>query len=243
MALLQGRIAIVTGASSGIGAATAVALAAEGATVLLAARRKDRLEGVARTIREAGGIAVPVPTDVTSEEQVLALFDRVQKDHGRLDLLVNNAGIGGGERPLEEWTLAEWHALLEANMTSVFLCSREAVKIMKVQNRGRIITIGSIASRTPRPNGLPYAATKAALTAMNLSLAIEGREHNITATILHPGATVTELSPGMEGRPPRVSMRAEEIGRMIVTIAGMPDETNVLETLMLPVGQPFLARG
>lgn len=243
MGLLQGRVAIVTGASSGIGAATAVALAGEGATVLLAARRKDRLETLARKIGEAGGRAVPVPTDVSSEDQVLALFEQLRRDHGRLDLLINNAGIGGGERPLEQWTLAEWQALLATNMTSVFLCSREAVRIMKEQNRGRIITIGSIAARTPRPNGLPYAATKAALTAMNLSLAIEGRAHNITATILHPGATVTELSPGMEGRPPRVSMRAEEIARMVVTISGLPDETNVLETLMLPVGQPFLARG
>jgi NAD(P)-dependent dehydrogenase (short-subunit alcohol dehydrogenase family) len=242
MARLAGRIAVVTGASSGIGEATATALAAEGAAVVIAARRGDRLEALAQRIRDAGGTALARPTDVTSEEQVERLFAAAQEQFGRVDLLVNNAGIAD-HTPTEDMSLARWRAILDINLTSVFLCSRAAYRLMQAQKRGRIITIGSISAKMPRPHNIGYASTKAALVALTHSLALDGRAHGITASIVHPGATITELTPGMADRPPSLSMAAEEVARMIATIAGLPDETNVFETLMLPIGQPYFGRG
>jgi NAD(P)-dependent dehydrogenase (short-subunit alcohol dehydrogenase family) len=242
MAGMAGRIAVVTGASSGIGAATAVALAAAGAGVVLAARRGDRLEAVAQRIGEAGGTAVTLPTDVTSEEQVERLFAFAHERFGRVDLLVSNAGIAD-HTPTEEMTLARWREILDINLTSVFLCSRAAYRLMQAQKRGRIIIVGSISAKMPRPHNIGYASTKAALVAMTHTLALDGRAHGITASIVHPGSTITELMPGMAGRPASLAMQAEEVARMIALIAGLPDETNVFETLMLPIGQPYFGRG
>ncbi|MDB5410286.1 MAG: Short-chain dehydrogenase/reductase [Rhodospirillales bacterium] len=242
MARLEGRVAVVTGASSGIGEATALALTAEGSAVVIAARRRDRLEALVQRIAEAGGTAVAQATDVTSEEQVERLFALAQERFGRLDLLVNNAGIAD-HTPTEDMTLARWREILDINLTSVFLCSRAAYRLMKAQKRGRILTIGSISAKIPRPHNIGYASTKAALVAMTHTLALDGRAHGITASILHPGSTITELTPGMADRPPSLAMAAEEVARMIVVIAGLPDETNVFETLMLPIGQPYFGRG
>lgn len=242
MGSLTGRIAVVTGASSGIGEATAVALAAEGAAVVVAARRGDRLEALAQRIGDAGGTAVARPTDVTAEEQVENLFAYTRDRFGRLDLLVNNAGIAD-HTPTEDMSLQRWREILDVNLTSVFLCSREAYRLMKAQKRGRIITVGSISAKIPRPHNIGYASTKAALVALTHTLALDGREHGITASIVHPGSTITELTPGMVGRPPSVAMAAEEVARMITVIAGLPDETNVFETLMLPIAQPYFGRG
>jgi NAD(P)-dependent dehydrogenase (short-subunit alcohol dehydrogenase family) len=242
MARLAGRIAVVTGASSGIGEATAEALAAEGAVVVMAARRGDRLEAIAQRIRDSGGTAVARPTDVTSEEQVERLFADAQEEFGRVDLLVNNAGIAD-HTPTEDMSLTRWREIIEINLTSVFLCSRAAYRLMKARKRGRIITIGSISAKIPRPHNIGYASTKAALVAMTHTLALDGRAHGITASILHPGSTITELTPGMADRPPNLAMAAEEVARMIALIAGLPDETNVFETLMLPIGQPYFGRG
>src|SRR5476649_2845766 len=141
MARMAGRIAVVTGASSGIGAATAIA--SEGAAVVIAARRRDRLEAVAQRIRDAGGTAVAQPTDVTSEEQVERLFANAHAQFGRVDLLVNNAGIAD-HTPTEDMSLTRWREILDINLTSVFLCSRAAYRLMMAQKRGRIITIGSV---------------------------------------------------------------------------------------------------
>jgi NAD(P)-dependent dehydrogenase (short-subunit alcohol dehydrogenase family) len=242
MARLAGRIAVVTGASSGIGEATAVALAAEGASVVIAARRRDRLDQVAQRIRDAGGTVLIQPTDVTSEEQVERLFAATHERFGRLDLLVNNAGIAD-HTPTEDMSLTRWREILDINLTSVFLCTRAAYRQMKAQKRGRIVIVGSISAKIPRPHNIGYASTKAALVAMTHTLALDGRAHGITASIVHPGSTITELTPGMADRPPNLAMQAEEVARMIALIAGLPDETNVFETLMLPIGQPYFGRG
>ena len=239
MGMLDGKIAIVTGASSGIGAEIARQFAAEGARVVLAARRTDRLESLARQL---GKNALPVQTDVTSEAEILNLFATCDRELGALDILVNCAGFADAT-PTDELSLARWNDILATNLTSAFLCSREALRRMKPLKRGRIITIGSISATMPRPNAIGYAATKAALHAMNHSIAMDCRPFGITASILHPGSTVSELSPGMANRPKTDTMATEDVGRTILLMAALPNETNILELTMLPVEQTYLGRG
>ncbi len=239
MGLLDGKIAIVTGASSGIGAEIARQFSDQGARVVLAARRVDRMAALARTM---GDKVLPVQTDVTHEADILNLFETCDREFGALDILVNCAGFAD-HTPTDELSLERWNEILATNLTSAFLCSREALKRMKPLNRGRIITIGSISATMPRPNGIGYAATKAALHAMNHSIAMDARKFGITASILHPGSTVSELSPNMANRPKSDTMATEDVGRAILLMASLPNETNVLELTMLPVEQPYLARG
>ncbi|MBM3607151.1 MAG: SDR family oxidoreductase [Alphaproteobacteria bacterium] len=239
MGMLDRKIAIVTGASSGIGAEIARQFASEGAKVALAARRADRLASVAKSI---GANALPVQTDVTKEADVLNLFNTCDKTFGTLHILVNCAGFAD-HTATDELSFDRWNEILATNLTSAFLCSREALKRMKPHKRGRIINIGSISATMPRPNAIGYAATKAALTAMNHSIAMDCRPHGITSSILHPGSTVSELSPNMANRPKTDTMATEDVGRAILLMAALPNETNVLSLTMLPIEQPYLARG
>ena len=239
---LHGRIAVVTGASSGIGAAVAEALAEAGASLVLAARRLERLEDLAGRLRARGAIVAPHRTDVTREADVAALFAGVDAQFGRLDLLVNCAGIAD-HTPTEHLSLSRWREVLDTNLTSAFLCGREALVRMKRQKRGRIIFIGSISAKSPRPDAIAYTATKFALDGMTRSLALDARGDGIAVSILHPGSTVTELVPNMAGRPKADSMSAADVARAVLLMASLPDEVNFLEALMLPLGQPFLGRG
>jgi NAD(P)-dependent dehydrogenase (short-subunit alcohol dehydrogenase family) len=239
---LKGKTALVTGASSGIGDAVAHELSAAGARVILIARRKDRLEALAATIQGKGGDAVPYQADVTSEEEVVRLFKSTRERYGQIDILVNNAGISDST-PTNEMTLRRWKDVLDINLTSVFLCSREAFGIMKDQKRGRIINVGSISAKSPRPDTIAYTTTKAALVGLTHSLALDGRQHGITASIVHPGVTATEIVPGIGDRPAAECMMPQTVARMITTIASMPDETLVFETVILPIAQPFIGRG
>jgi NAD(P)-dependent dehydrogenase (short-subunit alcohol dehydrogenase family) len=238
-ARLQGRVAVVTGASSGVGEAAAIALAEAGMKVALAARSQDKLQALAGRL---GGDSLAQATDVTREADVEALFAATVERFGTVDLLVNCAGIAD-HTPTVDLTLARWREVLDTNLTSAFLCSREAFRIMKAKGRGRIITIGSVSAKTPRPDNIAYASTKAALAAMNHTLALDGREHGITASIIHLGAAKTNLAPNMGGRPASLSMEAATVGELILTIAGLPDEVNLLESLILPIQQVFLGRG
>jgi len=242
MSRLSGRIAIVTGASSGIGAAVARAVAAEGASVVLAARRPAQLEKTAKEIEKAGGVVLPVPTDVTDEGQVVALFETAVDRFGRVDLLVNCAGAPQAT-PTEQMSLAEWRAVIDANLTSVFLCAREALKLMKPAGRGRIVTIGSVAARMPRPDAVAYVAAKAGLDGLNRALALEGRDFGVAVSLLHPGFTVTGFGPGADGGVGRGAMDPNEVARIVVLMATLPDEQNLLEAITLPLGMPFLGRG
>ena len=187
---LQDKVAIVTGASNGIGRAIAETFAAEGAKTVLVARRGELLEEVASGIRSTKGEALPVATDVTKEDQIAALFAKVAKTYGRLDILVNNAGVATNVNT-EEISLKYWQEVLDINITAAFLCSREAIKVMKDQKPqgGRIINMGSISAKTPRPDSLPYTTTKFAIQGMTHQLTMDGRKHNIVASIIHPGAT------------------------------------------------------
>jgi NAD(P)-dependent dehydrogenase (short-subunit alcohol dehydrogenase family) len=244
---LIGKVAVVTGASSGLGRGIAQALAAAGAKTVLAARRRKMLEEAAAEIRNAGAIAAAETTDVTREEEVCRLFRNVRETYGRLDVLVNNAGVAA-HKPTEDITLAYWQEVLEVNLTAAFLCSREAVRIMKEQvpQGGRIINIGSVSAKT-----LPYTATKFALHGMTHQLTMDGRRYGVVASIVHPGATLssfstrrgrTEAGPG--ATPEDYIMAADDVAKVIVLMCSLPPEVNLYEATILPNHmRSFIGRG
>ena len=199
---LKDKVAIVTGASNGIGRAIAETFAAEGAKTVLVARRAELLDEVAAGIEAKGGTALPVPADLTSEEQIAALFDRAVKIYGRLDVLVNNAGIST-HKNTEDITLQYWQEALAINITAPFLCSREAIRIMKAQTPqgGRIINIGSVSQKTPRQDSLPYTVCKHGLQGMTHQLTMDGRKYGVVSSIIHPGATLCARSRRGAGGP------------------------------------------
>ncbi len=238
MGTLDGKIAIVTGASSGIGAGIAEMFVAEGASVAMAARRTERLDERAKRL---GQKSIAVRTDVTQEADIIALFDATEKAFGVPHIVVNCAGYAD-HTPTDELSFEAWNKIIATNLSSVFLCAREALRRMKPLRRGRIITIGSISAEMPRPNAIGYAASKGAIHSMNHSLALDARPFNITASVLHPGSTVSELSPGMDQRPKSNTMATEDVARAITLMASLPNETNVFELTMLPVDQPYLGR-
>jgi len=249
---LQGKIAIVTGSSNGIGRGIAETFGAEGAKTVLVARRAELLDEVAAGIRGKGGEALTVPTDLTKEEQVIALFAKVKDTYGRLDVLVNNAGIAT-HKNTEDITLEYWQDALDINLTAPFLCAREAIRIMKAQTPqgGRIINIGSISAKTPRPDSLPYTTTKFGLQGMTHQLTMDGRKHNIVASIIHPGSTLssfitrtgrTKAGPGE--KPEDYVMAAEDIAKVAVLMAALPPEVNLYEATILPNhARSFIGRG
>jgi len=238
------RVAVVTGASSGIGAAIARSFAGAGVKTVLAARSADKLEDVAAEITAKGGTALACQTDVTSERQVVELFERTTAAYGRVDILVNNAGLAD-HIPTVELSLADWQRSIDTMLTGPFLCGREAMRIMVKQKRGRIINIGSVSSRRPRPHTIGYAAAKFGLHGITQSMALDGREHGITVSIIDPGVTESHLAGGASrpSRPAAQMMKAEEIAEIALLIARLPDETNLMEVFVLPIGMPFLGRG
>lgn len=249
---LQGKVAIVTGASNGIGRAIGEMYAAEGAKTVLVARRAELLDEVAAGIKSAGGEALPVPTDVTQEDQVAALFARTIKAYGRLDILVNNAGVATHINT-EEISLKYWREVLDINITAAFLCSREAIKIMKDQKPqgGRIINMGSISAKTPRPDSLPYTTTKFAMQGMTHQLTMDGRKYNVVSSIIHPGATLSGFTTrrgrteaGAGEKPEDFVMAAEEVAKVATLMASLPPEVNLYEATILPNHmRSFISRG
>ena len=249
---LLDRVAIVTGASNGIGRGIAEALGAAGAKTALAARRTEMLVEVASGIRSAGGTALPVTTDVTREEQVAQLFRKTCETYGRIDVLVNSAGVPT-HVPIEDITLKYWQEVLDVNLTAAFLCSREAIKIMKSQTPqgGRIINIGSVSAKTPRADSLPYTATKFALQGMTHQLTMDGRKYGVVASILHPGATLSSFSTrrgrtkaGPGATPDDYVMAAEDVAKIVVLMCSLPPEVNLYEATILPNHmRSFIGRG
>jgi len=249
---LQDKVAIVTGASNGIGRGIAEMFGAEGAKTVLVARRAELLEEVAAGIRKSGGEALPVATDLTQEEQVLALFSTVKKGYGRLDVLVSNAGVPTHINT-EDISLKYWNEVLDINLTAAFLCAREAIRIMKEQTPkgGRIITIGSVSAKTPRPDSLLYTATKFALQGMTHQLTQDGRKHDIVASIIHPGATLSSFSTrrgrskaGPGPTPDDYIMEASDVAKVAVLMAALPGEVNLYEATILPNHmRSFIGRG
>jgi len=240
--MLAGRTALVTGASSGIGVAVARRFAEEGARLVLAARRADRLEALAAELRGLGADVLVRPTDVTREEQVVALFAEADA-WSPVDILFNNAGMAV-HKPTTEVTLADWQAVIDLNLTAAFLCAREAMRAMKARGRGRIINVGSISATVPRPDTIAYATTKFGMEGMTRSLALDGRDHGVTACILHPGVTQSELAADARSLEPGPNMMAgSSVAAAAALMAAMPWETNLLTATMLPIAQPYLGRG
>jgi NAD(P)-dependent dehydrogenase (short-subunit alcohol dehydrogenase family) len=230
------RVALITGAGSGIGRAVARALIADGWAVALAGRRVDAL-------RETAPDALAVPTDVTRPESVEALFAAVDERYGRLDLLVNNAGVGGPVAPVDEVDPADWQAVVDTNLTGAFLCARAAFARFKRQEPpgGRIINNGSISAHVPRPRQAAYTATKHAITGLTRALALEGREHGIACGQIDVGNAGTELTREISRREP--TMEVEDVARAVSYMAGLPLEANVLFMTVMATGMPYVGRG
>jgi len=246
------KIALVTGAGSGVGRSAALALSRDGYAVVLAGRRREMLEAVAK---EAGGKTLAVPTDVTEPDSIRALFAKTKEAFGRLDVLFNNAGTGARAASIEEIPLDKWQAVVATNLTAVFLCTQEAIKIMKAQDPrgGRIINNGSISAHAPRPRSVAYTATKHAVTGLTKSTSLDCRQYNITCSQIDIGNAATPLTERMvqgqgvmqaDGRmavEPR--MNADDVGRAVVYIANLPLDTNVLFMTVMANLMPFVGRG
>ena len=247
------RVAIVTGAGSGIGKAVALALLREGYAVALAGRRREVLEAVARQAKTAGARALAVPTDVSDPSSVRALFERTREAFGRLDLLFNNAGIGAPTVPLEDVTYERWKAVIDTNLTGAFLCTQEAFKLMKSQEPrgGRIINNGSISAHAPRPNSAPYTATKHAITGLTKSAALDGRKYDIACGQIDIGNAATEMTARMKQGVPQANgsiaveptMDPEHVASAVVYMASLPPEANVQFLTVMATKMPFIGRG
>ena len=246
-------IALVTGGGSGIGAASALALAADGWRVVLAGRRAGALEDVASRGAGLPGALDPVPTDVTDEDSVRALFAGVVARHGRVDLLFNNAGSGAPEHELGDVPLAEWEAVLRVNLTGAFLCTREAFRVMRDQRPrgGRIINNGSISAHAPRPRSVAYTATKHAITGLTKATALDGREHDIACGQLDIGNARTDLAKASEAgalQPdgevrPEPLMDVDHAAAAVRYMASLPLDANVASLTVMATRMPFVGRG
>lgn len=243
MGQLDGKVAIITGAGTGIGKGIARAFAREGATLILAGRNRQHLEQTAGEAQEIGAQCMVVPTDVTDEQQVIALFAQTVNAFGRLDILVNNAGAFDGG-PLEALSLETWQHVLAVNLTAPFLCSREAMKIMKHQREGRIINVGSISAQMPRMDSAPYTASKHGLVGLTKSTALEGRSFGVVACCLHPGNVATERrQAGVTAADQEPMMTPDELATAAVAMAALPPHVNMLEAIVLPTTQLYVGRG
>ncbi|MBX6329602.1 MAG: SDR family oxidoreductase [Pseudolabrys sp.] len=252
---MSAKIALVTGAGTGVGKAVALALARAGYDLVLAGRRPEPLAEVAGLIKAAGAEALAVPTDVTQRASVIALFERAKARFGRLDLLFNNAGIGAPAVPLEELSFDVWQNVVATNLTGMFLCTQEAIKIMKAQTPrgGRIINNGSISAHTPRPYSVAYTATKHAVTGLTKSTSLDCRQYDICCGQIDIGNAESPLTERMvqgegvlqpDGRKmiePR--MAAEHVGAAVVYMASLPLDTNVLFMTVMANKMPFVGRG
>ena len=248
-----GKVAIVTGAGSGIGRATALALLEEGYSVVLAGRRRDALEETASLAGAASSTALVTPADVTDPASVEALFQATKDAFGRLDLLFNNAGTGAPAVPLEELEFEDWQRVVNVNLTGPFLCTQAAFRLMKEQvpRGGRIINNGSISAQAPRPLSAPYTATKHAITGLTKSTALDGRQYDIACGQIDIGNAATEMTARMKDgvlQPtgaiaPEPTMDVTHVARAVVYMASLPLDANVLFLTVMATKMPLVGRG
>jgi NAD(P)-dependent dehydrogenase (short-subunit alcohol dehydrogenase family) len=250
----KGKIALVTGGGTGVGRAISAALLAAGYTVMISGRRKEVLDDAAKALAaETGGKVRAIAADVSDPVSVAALFDGIKSGFGRLDLLVNNAGVNVPNIPMEDLTFDHWNAIVGANLTGVFLCTQQAMKLMKAQTPrgGRIINNGSISAQTPRPYSAPYTATKHAVTGLTKSTALDGRPFDIACGQIDIGNASTEMTSkiatgvlqanGETASEPRIP--AHHIGDAVVHMASLPLEANVLTMTIMATKMPLVGRG
>lgn len=248
-----GKVAIVTGAGTGIGKRTALALLQEGYSVALAGRRVEPLETTVTEAGPSGSRALVVPSDVSDPASVRALFDKTKETFGRLDVLFNNAGTGAPPVLLEDLTYEEWKSVVDINLTGAFLCTQEAFKIMKSQKPrgGRIINNGSISAHTPRPNSAPYTATKHAMTGLTKSTSLDGRKYDIACGQIDIGNAATELTARMKDGVPQANgaveveptIDADHVARAVIYMASLPLDANVQFMTVMATKMPFVGRG
>lgn len=247
------KIALVTGAGSGIGRAVALGLLADGFSLVLAGRRAEPLQALAEQARAAGGEALAVPTDVRDEQSVAQLFATIEEVHGRLDLIFNNAGVNAPAVPIDELPLENWRNVIATNVDGVFLCARAAFGLMRRQQPqgGRIVNNGSISAHTPRPFTAPYTASKHAVLGLTKALALDGRPYNIVCSQVDIGNALTELSERMTrgvrqangeiAAEPMLDVR--HVADAVRYIAGLPLDANVLNMTVMASNMPFVGRG
>ena len=248
----NGKVALVTGGGSGIGKASALALAREGFAVVVAGRRPEPLQAVVSEIEGLQGKALGVPTDVGDPDSVRALFAKTKQTYGRLDVLFNNAGFGASA-PIEELPFERWQAVVSSILTGSFLCTQEAFKIMKDQHPrgGRIINNGSISAHTPRPNSAPYTSTKHAITGLTKATSLDGRKYDIACGQIDIGNAATPMTERMAKGVPQPNgatmieptMDVENVANAVVCMARMPLDTNVLFMTVMANKMPFVGRG
>jgi NAD(P)-dependent dehydrogenase (short-subunit alcohol dehydrogenase family) len=249
----NGKVALVTGAGSGIGRAASLALHSAGYSVVLAGRRAAELERTAASAKASDTRMLSVPTDIGQPESVRELFARSKETFGRLDVLFNNAGISAPGIPMEDLTYEQWSAVVAVNLTGAFLCAQAAIKLMKAQQPrgGRIINNGSISAHVPRPNSAPYTATKHAITGLTRCISLDGRKYDIACGQIDMGNAATEMTERMtEGVPqadgtkmvePRMAVR--HVAEAVVYMANLPLDANVQFMTVMATKMPFIGRG
>ncbi len=249
----RGKVAMVTGAGSGIGRAVALALQGAGYSVALAGRRMARLEETASMAKDRGGKMLPVAVDVSQPDSVRQLFTKTREEFGRLDVLFNNAGISAPGIPMEDLTFAQWSEVVNVNLTGVFLCAQEAIRMMKGQQPrgGRIINNGSISAHVPRPNSAPYTATKHAITGLTRSIALDGRKHDIACGQIDIGNAHTDMMAKVQNGAlqadgemrPEPTMNVKHVADAVLYMANLPLEANVQFMTLMATKMPFVGRG
>ncbi|MCY4286306.1 MAG: SDR family NAD(P)-dependent oxidoreductase [Thiotrichales bacterium] len=247
------KIAMITGAGTGVGRASALAMLREGWSVVLAGRRSEPLEKTKADAEADGERALVVPADVTDPMSVQALFSRTKEAFGRLDFLFNNAGANAPGTPMEELTVEQWRHVVDVNLTGTFLCAREAFRLMKSQMPmgGRIVNNGSISAYAPRPNSAPYTSTKHAITGLTKCMSLDGRKYDIACGQLDIGNALTEMAARMAEGVPQANgeiaveplMDVENVAKALVCMASLPPEANVQTMTVMATKMPFVGRG
>ena len=247
------RVALVTGGGSGIGRSAALELNKIDFTVYIVGRRKAELIKTSSLATNNNHKIIPIKTDITIGSQVIALFDKIKSDHGRIDLLFNNAGMGAPRVPIEDLKEEDWRKTVDVNLTGSFLCSQQAIKLMKNQSPqgGRIINNGSVSAHSPRPDTIAYTATKHAVNGLTKSIALDGRNFNISCSQLDIGNADTAIGSRFKSGVPQANgevmvepvFEAEDCGKAVAYIASLPEGTNILNMTIMATNMPFVGRG
>jgi len=247
------KIALVTGAGSGIGRQVAIALCEAGYATVLAGRREDPLKETAKMAGESGAKTLVAPTDVSDPSSVAALFEKTKTEFGRLDVLFNNAGVNAPGIPMEELSFDQWKYVVDVNLTGAFLCAQQAIRLMKEQKPkgGRIINNGSISAHAPRPNSVPYTSTKHAITGLTRCISLDGRKHDIACGQIDIGNALTEMAQRMTEGVPQANGKVEieptmdvrDVASAVVYMASLSLDANVQFMTIMATKMPFVGRG